>query len=66
MRIRSVELEMPNRVAAVRFLQDPWGLTDAGTHGDTTYLRATSDQAYVMAVREAPQSAMISGSQRWP
>ena len=60
MRIRSVELEMPNRAAAAQFLQNPWGLIDAGTRGDTTYLRATSDQAYVIAVREAPQSAMIS------
>ena len=60
MRIRSIELEMPNRAAAARFLQDPWGLIDAGTHGDTTYLRATSDQAYAIAVREAPQNALLS------
>ena len=60
MRIRSVELEMPNRAAAAQFLQNPWGLIDAGTRGDTTYLRATSDQAYAIAVREAPKSAMVS------
>lgn len=60
MRIRSVELEMPNCAAAAKFLQDPWGLFDAGTHGDTTYLRATSDQAYAIALKEAPKSAMIS------
>lgn len=62
MRIRSVELEMPNRAAAAQFLQDPWGLIDAGTRGDTTYLRATSDQAYAIAVKEAPKSAMISAT----
>lgn len=60
MKIRSVELEMPNRAAAAQFLQNPWGLIDAGTRADTTYLRATSEQAYVIAVRQAPNCAMIS------
>ena len=26
-------VEMPNRAAAVQFLQNPWGLIDAGTRG---------------------------------
>ena len=39
MRLRSVELEMPDRAAAAAFLQNPWGLLDAGTRGNTTYLR---------------------------
>ena len=60
MRIRSVELEMPNAAAAATFLQNPWGLIDAGTRGDTTYLRATADQAYAISVKEAAQNAMIS------
>jgi catechol 2,3-dioxygenase-like lactoylglutathione lyase family enzyme len=60
MRIRSVELEMPGRALAIEFLKGPWGLIDAGNRGDTTYLRATSDQAYAIAVREAPASAMTS------
>lgn len=60
MRIRSVEMEMPGRAAAVEFMKNPWGLLDAGTHGDTTYLRATSDHAYVFAIREAAQNAMAS------
>jgi catechol 2,3-dioxygenase-like lactoylglutathione lyase family enzyme len=60
MRIRSVELEMPDRAAAAEFLKNPWGLIDAGTRGDTTYLRATSDQPYAIAVREASKSAMVS------
>jgi len=60
MRIRSVELEMPGRTAAADFLKNPWGLLDAGTRGNTTYLRATSDQAYAIAVTEAPKSALAS------
>ena len=60
MRIRSVEMEMPGRAAAVEFMKNPWGLLDAGTRGDTTYLRATSDHAYVFAIREAAQNALAS------
>ena len=60
MRIRSVELEMPNAAAAATFLQNPWGLIDAGKRGDTSYLRATADQAYAISVKEAAQNAMIS------
>ena len=60
MRLRSVELEMPDRAAAAAFLQTPWGLLDAGTRGNTSYLRATSDQAYTIAVTEAPKKAVAS------
>ncbi len=60
MRLRSVELEMPDRAAAAAFLQNPWGLLDAGTRGNTTWLRATADQAYAIAVTEAPAKAVSS------
>ncbi len=60
MRIRSVELEMPGRAAAAQFMQNPWGLIDAGTRGDTSFLRATSDQAYAIAVTAAATSALRS------
>ena len=60
MRIRSVELEMPDAAAAASFLQNPWGLIDAGKRCETIYLRATADQAYAISVKEAPQNAMIS------
>jgi catechol 2,3-dioxygenase-like lactoylglutathione lyase family enzyme len=51
---------MPNRTAAVEFLTGPWGLLDAGTRGDTSFLRATADHAYAIAVTEAPQRALVS------
>ena len=35
MRLRSVELELPRRDAAVEFLRDTWGLLDAGRRGGT-------------------------------
>lgn len=60
MKIRSVELELPGRAAAAAFLQNPWGLLDAGTRGNTTFLRATGSGAYTIAVTEAPRNALAS------
>jgi catechol 2,3-dioxygenase len=55
MHLRSVELETPDTTAAANFFREPWGLTDAGTSGGATYLRATAAHAYVVALRRAPQ-----------
>ncbi len=60
MKLRSIEFDMPGRADAAGFLQDPWGLLDAGTRGNTSFLRATSEHAYVVAVTEAPQRALAS------
>jgi hypothetical protein len=60
MHLRSVELQMPNRAAAVEFLKGIWGLVDAGTRGDTTYLRGTGPYHYIMGVTEAPARAVVS------
>ena len=62
MRLRSVELQMPNRAAAADFLKEPWGLVDAGTRGDTTYLRGTAPLHYVIAVTEGPARAVVSAT----
>ena len=60
MRLRSVELEMPRAGAAVDFLEGTWGLLDAGKTRNASYLRATGDHPYVMAISEAPQPAILS------
>ena len=53
MRIRSIELQTPDRAAAVGFLKDTWGLIEAGAGNGTTYLRGTEDHAYVVSVAQA-------------
>lgn len=60
MRLRSVELEVPDRAAAVQFFLGPWGLLDAGTRNGASYLRATGDHPYVVALKEAPAGAFAS------
>ena len=62
MHLRSVELQMPNRAAAVEFLEGPWGLIDAGTNNGTTYLRGTAPLRYVIAVTEGPSRALRSAT----
>ena len=53
MRLRSVELEVPDRGSAVRFLLDTWGLIDVGERNGTSYLRGTEDLPYVISVTQA-------------
>jgi len=62
MHLRSVELQMPDRAAAVDFLKGPWGLIDVGTRGDTTYLRATAGRHYAIAVTQGPARAVVSAT----
>ena len=53
MRLRSVELELPRRDAAVEFLRDTWGLLDAGRRGRTEFLRGAGDHPYLVSLTEA-------------
>jgi 2,3-dihydroxy-p-cumate/2,3-dihydroxybenzoate 3,4-dioxygenase len=60
MRLRSVELEVPDREAAVRFLRDTWGLLDAGERAGTSYLRGTEDLSYIVSVTQASAPAIAA------
>src|SRR5262249_16708311 len=62
MRLRSIELEVPDRDSAVRFLLDTWGLLDAGQRNGTSYLRGTEALPYVVSVAqgEAPGVAAVT------
>jgi 2,3-dihydroxy-p-cumate/2,3-dihydroxybenzoate 3,4-dioxygenase len=58
MRLRSVELAMPQAQAAAEFLETLWGLMPAGTRSSTRYFRGTGDHPYILAVREADAPAV--------
>jgi 2,3-dihydroxy-p-cumate/2,3-dihydroxybenzoate 3,4-dioxygenase len=60
MRIRSIELEVPDRRAAIEFLKHPWGLLEAGERNKTSYLRGTGDHPYVLSVTEAAEPAIAA------
>ena len=60
MRLRSVELEVPDRGSAVRFFRETWGLLDAGERNGTAYLRGTEDLPYVVSVAQAGEPAVAA------
>jgi len=64
MRLRSVELEVPDRDSAVRFFLDVWRLLDAGQRKGIAYLRGTEDLSYVVSVAQgsAPAVAAVTFS----
>lgn len=60
MRLRSVELELPDRDSAVRFFLDVWGLLDAGERNGISYLRGTEDLPYVVSIAPAGAPAVAA------
>jgi 2,3-dihydroxy-p-cumate/2,3-dihydroxybenzoate 3,4-dioxygenase len=60
MRLRSVELEVPDRKAAARFLGDTWGLLDAGSRNGVSYLRGTEPLPYVVSLAETDTPAIAA------
>jgi 2,3-dihydroxy-p-cumate/2,3-dihydroxybenzoate 3,4-dioxygenase len=58
MRLRSVELVLPQAQAAAEFLQNPWGLIPAGTQGGTQFFRGTGSHPYILSLREAAAPAV--------
>jgi 2,3-dihydroxy-p-cumate/2,3-dihydroxybenzoate 3,4-dioxygenase len=60
MRLRSIELAMPNATAAAEFLTDIWGMAPAEVRGDTHYLRGSGSFPYLVALEEAQTSFVRS------
>src|SRR5688572_29298016 len=67
MRLRSVELELPEVAAAAGFLEQVWGLLPAGTAGATRFFRGTGDHPYILSLTKAAAPAVnaitFSGSE---
>lgn len=53
MRLRSIELNVPDIAAASAFLTDVWGVADAGVQGQTRYLTGSGGFPYLVALSEA-------------
>jgi 2,3-dihydroxy-p-cumate/2,3-dihydroxybenzoate 3,4-dioxygenase len=60
MRLRSVELEIPDVAPAVEFLERLWGLVPAGSAGATRFFRGTGDHPYILSLTRAPTSAVAA------
>jgi catechol 2,3-dioxygenase-like lactoylglutathione lyase family enzyme len=60
MRLRSVELEIPDVGRAAEFLEGPWGLSPAGTSGKTRFFRGTGDHPYILSLTQAALPAVVA------
>ena len=60
MRLRSVELELPDVAAAADFLECVWGLAPAGSSGKTRFWRGTGDHPYILSLTEARAPAVAA------
>lgn len=60
MRLRSIELAMPNAAAAAEFLTGIWGMAPAEARAGTHYLRGSGSYPYLVALEEAQTSFVRS------
>jgi 2,3-dihydroxy-p-cumate/2,3-dihydroxybenzoate 3,4-dioxygenase len=60
MRLRSVELELPDVARAADFLAGAWGLIAAGTSRNTQFFRGTGSHPYILSVTKASAPAVTA------
>ena len=60
MRLRSVELEIPDVAPAAEFLEQVWGLLPAGSSGATRFWRGTGDHPYILSLTKAAAPAVAA------
>ena len=60
MRLRSVELELPDVAKAADFLSGPWGLAPAGSAGGTQFFRGTGTHPYILSIAKASAPAVVA------
>ncbi|MDE2597106.1 MAG: VOC family protein [Sphingomonadales bacterium] len=53
MKLRSIELALPQAAQAAAFMTDVWNLAPAEVRGSTHYLRGTGTQPYLIALEES-------------
>src|SRR5215211_5733427 len=53
MRLRAVELKAVDIPKAAAFLEQTWGLLEAGKRGETRFFRGTADHPYVLSLTPA-------------
>ena len=58
MKLRSIELVLPQAKAAAEFLTDIWGLAMSAVINDSYYLRGSGSFPYVIALREGDANAV--------
>lgn len=60
MKLRSIELALPDPAAAARFMLDIWGMAPGDVQGDTHYLRGSGPYPYLVAFEKADEEFVRS------
>ncbi len=60
MKLRSIELALPDAAAAAKFMTDIWGMVPAGLRDGTYYLRGSGNFPYLLALQEASENYVRS------
>ncbi|MBN4055585.1 VOC family protein [bacterium AH-315-K03] len=60
MKLRSIEMVLPQADKAARFLTDIWGAALGGTRGNTFYIRGSGTFPYLVALQEGERSFVRS------
>ncbi len=60
MRLRSVELELPDVAAAAEFLERLWGLVPVSASGAARFFRGTGDHPYILSLTKAAAPAVAA------
>ena len=59
-RLRSVELELPDVAKAADFLGGAWGLIPVGASGGTQFFRGTGTHPYILSITKASSPAVVA------
>ncbi len=60
MKLRSIEMVLPEAEKAHQFLTDIWGAASAGSKNDSHYIRGSGTFPYLVALEEGSQSFVRS------
>jgi len=60
MRLRSVELELPDTAGTADFLSGAWGLLPAGSSGGAQFFRGTANHPYILSITKASGPAVAA------
>jgi 2,3-dihydroxy-p-cumate/2,3-dihydroxybenzoate 3,4-dioxygenase len=60
MKLRSVELQMPDTAAAATFLEGTWGLAPVDARGGTRWFRGSGEHPFILSISEAPAPAVTA------
>ena len=58
MRLRALELQLPQAAEAAEFLERVWGLLPAGARGGVLHFRGTGDHPYILSIARSQAPAV--------